>query len=297
MTGLVRKSLCVSLLAAAWTLPAVAGGHASFFAGLTGGQEVPPVESPGLGSAVFGFDPDTRELSYEISIFGLQNPIAGHVHAGAFGQNGPVVVPLASGPFTNPLRGRATLSEESAQRLLDGGMYVNFHTTQHPGGEIRGQLEAVPLHAMQVVFAQTMSPLEEVPPRPELDASGHSIVVFDLVHAPHGPGKHEEHGLLVAATVTFFMTYAFDGPVTLTGFHIHDGARGTNGPVVINTGLRELVDPDGTGTLTFPVPIAPDRLGIVEDFLHDPRGFYINLHSTDFPGGALRSQLAERRVQ
>ena len=70
--------------------------------------------------------------------------------------------------------------------------------------------------------------------------------------------------------------------VTLT--HIHKGAAGTNGPVVVD------FDPQGLGALSKCVtPIAP---ATIDELIADPTGFYVNVHTTAFPSGAVRGNLA-----
>lgn len=65
----------------------------------------------------------------------------------------------------------------------------------------------------------------------------------------------------------------------LTGAHIHQGVAGTNGPVVVNFNAQlsgiGLVDLD------------------LANVLANPKGFYVNLHNADFPGGAIRGQLGD----
>jgi hypothetical protein len=70
--------------------------------------------------------------------------IAAHIHSGARGKAGPVIVPLCA-PCRSGARGRATVSESVLNALESGGTYVNVHTKQNAAGEIRGQLPAVPL--------------------------------------------------------------------------------------------------------------------------------------------------------
>ena len=80
-----------------------------------------------------------------------------------------------------------------------------------------------------------------------------------------------------------------DGP----GLHIHEGARDENGPVVafLATG-DELDDHAGDGVLSGTVTVDRSDLN-VGDIVRDPEGFYVNLHSDDFPAGAIRGQLPD----
>jgi hypothetical protein len=70
--------------------------------------------------------------------------IAAHIHIGRVGRAGPVAVALC-GPCRNGQRGTANLTAATLAALQAGRAYVNIHTPKNPGGEIRGQIRAVPL--------------------------------------------------------------------------------------------------------------------------------------------------------
>jgi hypothetical protein len=134
-------------------------GGDEFGAALTGGQEVPGVNTPSSGIARFALKPDGT-LSYELLATGpITQALQAHIHLGARGQNGPVVVFLygpGSGENFQPgdLISSGTLEDANviarpgftatiasvAERMRQGRAYVNLHTTANPGGEIRGQL-------------------------------------------------------------------------------------------------------------------------------------------------------------
>ena len=82
------------------------------------------------------------------------------------------------------------------------------------------------------------------------------------------------------------------GVITLTGFHIHSGAFDVSGPVVINSGLASTPDPDGVGSLSFTTPTLTTaaHLAALTGLLATPQLYYINHHTTDNPGGAIRGQ-------
>lgn len=70
--------------------------------------------------------------------------VAAHIHSGARGKAGAVIVPLCA-PCKSGRTGRATVSASVLNALESGRTYVNVHTLRNPAGEIRGQLAAVPL--------------------------------------------------------------------------------------------------------------------------------------------------------
>jgi hypothetical protein len=113
------------------------------FTGLAQGlQEVPPVLSPGAGVPVVLLDRITRMVYVTAGFTGLtSNIIASHLHHGAVGTVGPVVVPLRiSGTTSGTVTGTATVRPTFADSMINGLTYFNIHTAPNPDGEIRAQL-------------------------------------------------------------------------------------------------------------------------------------------------------------
>jgi hypothetical protein len=112
---------------------------------LSGASEVPPVDTAGIGTLEADLDTPSRVLTWTLNTSGLSGPVtAAHFHGPAMpGSNAGVMVPIA-GAATSPAKGRATLTEAQAADLMAGKWYVNVHTAAHPGGEIRGQVNAKP---------------------------------------------------------------------------------------------------------------------------------------------------------
>ena len=100
-------------------------------------------------------------------------------------------------------------------------------------------------------------------------------------------------GDLTQAKVDFNINYYLAEPEMLTGLHIHRGAAGANGPVVVNSGLSGPLEADaGNGVLFFQATVTDaDRLEAVEAILDNPGGYYVNLHSSSVPSGFVRGQL------
>jgi uncharacterized repeat protein (TIGR01451 family) len=111
----------------------------SFFSHLSGANEVPPNASSASGIGAYTYDPTSRELSWIISHdLNLGDLTGAHIHVGAAGVNGPVIIPLDH--TQNPMVGSVTLTEEQQGWLMNHLLYVNVHTSTFPGGEIRDQL-------------------------------------------------------------------------------------------------------------------------------------------------------------
>jgi hypothetical protein len=123
-------------------------------ASMTGANEVPPNASTAQGSASFDLAGGT--VTYSIQLQNITEVTAAHIHLGAAGANGPVVVALFTGPTTGPVSGLLVQSTFSAADVASGtsfeslieqmrnrGAYVNVHSNAFPDGEIRGQIEVV----------------------------------------------------------------------------------------------------------------------------------------------------------
>lgn len=93
-------------------------------------------------------------------------------------------------------------------------------------------------------------------------------------------------GAIASAKAVFYVNYRFGAAETLTGLALHQGARGAEGPVVLDSGAGSLADADGSGNLTEVVNSVPTDLA--EALLANPRGYYVELTAADT---ALRAQL------
>jgi len=105
---------------------------------LSGAQEVPPNTSSAKGSGEISLAPDGA-LSGSITVSGM-NPTAAHIHDGATGKNGPVIVKLDKTDNGFAVPAGTKLSAEQLANLGAGNTYVNVHSEAFPPGEIRGQL-------------------------------------------------------------------------------------------------------------------------------------------------------------
>lgn len=138
---------------------------ANFVAPLKGREEVPPVDTKATGLAKFQLSKDGTQLDYKLIASNIQGVTQAHIHCGAPGVNGPVVIFLfgfdPAGVDSNGILAQGTLTaaglipqpdspvcpggiadfEDLIDRLMSGGAYANVHTLVHPGGEIRGHID------------------------------------------------------------------------------------------------------------------------------------------------------------
>ena len=178
-----RRVSFLGLLATILLFSAVArADQLVFTTTLTGSQEVPPSGSAGIGSALVTLDTATNLLTVNVSFAGLGSPtIASHIHCCALpGTNAMVATAVPTFPgfplgvttgtylmtfdltlasTYNPAfitaHGGTVAGAMAAfiAGLNSGQTYLNIHTSQFPGGEIRGQLNAVPEPASLLLLA------------------------------------------------------------------------------------------------------------------------------------------------
>lgn len=138
------RTLTLLSLTAAATLAACASMSGMHSSGgervtLAGSNEVPPVatSASGTGTVTVG---DDRSVSADIKVTGM-TATAAHIHEGAKGSNGKVIVPLTKkGDDEFVAAPGAKLTDEQFAAYKAGNLYVNVHSAKAPGGEIRAQL-------------------------------------------------------------------------------------------------------------------------------------------------------------
>jgi hypothetical protein len=107
---------------------------------LTGDQEVPPNTSTSVGTGTITVAAD-GSVSGSVAAPGMAG-MAAHIHVGAAGVNGPVIIPLTGGAGdTWTVPAGAKLTPEQMDAYKAGNLYVNIHTAEHKGGELRAQLK------------------------------------------------------------------------------------------------------------------------------------------------------------
>ncbi len=232
-------------------------GREVFAAQVSAAQEVPTNASTATGNGLVAFDPVTKAFTARLALSGI-SATAAHIHTGALGANGAVIFPLtetATGSGVWVAAAGATLTDVQIASLNSGGLYFNAHSAAFPGGEIRGQI------ARNVRYAK-MSSAEEVPTNAST-ATGTGTLVVD-------PANRALSGGIVLTGIT------------ATAAHIHLGALGVNGAVIV--------------PLTQTTPGAwsvPASTSFTADQLRDYKqgNLYFNAHSAAFPGGEIRGQI------
>ena len=118
-----------------------AGAMMGAAASLSGEHEVPPVTTGATGKSTIKVGAD-KKVTGTVTTEGIV-ATAAHIHMGAAGANGPVVVPLTKTSdtlFSAP--DNTVLTDAQYASYQAGELYVNVHSAAHAGGEIRVQLSA-----------------------------------------------------------------------------------------------------------------------------------------------------------
>jgi len=138
-------------------------------------------------------------------------------------------------------------------------------------------------------FSATLSPAQETPPIVGAEAAGTGTSTMDFNIT------RDAAGAITAATVNFTVTLASMPSTAVVNIaHIHTGASGVAGPVLVNTTVvpGEVTLSGGAGTFT--------RVGLTmtaataQSILDSPAGFYFNVHTAANPGGVMRGQLVKQ---
>ena len=142
MNKLVAKLILAGAalaLSACSSMPDWMPGSGAIKVSLSGTEEVPPLTVPGSGSGSFRVA-DDGTITGSVTTKDVQGTMA-HIHRGAKGVNGPVIVPLDKKGDTYSVPAGRKLTPEQIADLKAGRLYVNVHTAQNKGGEVRGQLQ------------------------------------------------------------------------------------------------------------------------------------------------------------
>jgi len=158
----LRKVVFLSAFLLLFVPLLAANAATTFHATLSGKNQSPPIDTPAHGRATFTLSTSGKSIRYSLYVTDIDSVSMAHIHIAPAGQEGPVAVwlypshppavvkkgkftgVLATGTITasrleGPLKGKTIA--DLVQEIKNGNAYVNVHTTAHPAGEIRGQIE------------------------------------------------------------------------------------------------------------------------------------------------------------
>ena len=242
-------------------LTAAAGGTA-FQVALTGEAEAPAGDPVATGTATFRFRAGQAQVCYQLAASNLPAAVAAHIHSGAAGTSGPVVIPLQTPNASGASSGCASTTRALVASILanPGSYYANVHTNEFPAGAIRGQLTGTSQTAFGWVAAIDLKGSSEP------NATGTAVV---RIRKDAGMVCYRLH----AANITLPATAA----------HIHRGGATVSGPVVV-----PFTAPGADGNSSGCVATAGS---LIDEITGNPPNFYVNVHTKEHPAGAMRAQL------
>lgn len=246
-------------------------GKLLFSAALSGDQEVPPIETDASGVGTFFLNDAKDSLCVSLTVTGLSGPVTGaHIHTGAVGENGPVLINFDGNISGNRIQAVVTgddLTPESLKMMLDGELYFNIHTEMHPAGEIRGQIILESDTAFRAVL--------------DTDQENHEVMMSEATGLA-------TFNVSMTGMVHFFGAFdMLSGPVTMV--HLHQAAAGEDGPVVLD--LEPFLSGNTVAGSFDPATVD----GLQEAMMAGE--IYINVHTALNPAGEIRGQLtAEKRL-
>jgi hypothetical protein len=229
---------------------------------LAGENETPAGDPVATGSATIRARSGQARICYRLSARDLSGrAVAAHIHRGAAGAAGPVVIPLKTPNAAGNARGCAKAKRALVRAILarPSRYYVNVHTREFPGGAVRGQL-AGQRTALGTILRLALRGTSEP------NASGNAVL-----------------RIRAAAGLVCYRLRVANVTLPTTAAHIHKGAAGTNGPVVV-----PFTAPGTDGTSS---GCATATASIIDDILANRAGYYVNVHTKEHPAGAIRAQL------
>ena len=282
--GSVSRIAGVSGIAESWRQTNASPGAANpvlYRAVLSGGNEVPANVSSASGVLEGLLDGSTLTVTGSLENLegDFASDIAGgaHLHSGLAGTNGPIAV-LLNATVDGDLRGATfnaednvfEISEGLADSLANRYLYVNIHSTAYPSGELRGQM----LPAVSRGYKAVISGSSEVPAN---TSTGQGTLVAEI-----------QDSVLIVTGSFSNLTSEFDANVA-GGAHLHLGMAGQNGGIEFFLNATTADDKLSGAFLasenTF--PITEDQKALFAN-----RSIYLNIHTTAYPGGEVRGQMA-----
>lgn len=135
-----NRMLAVATAGMLWVAAAGVAGAKDVAVSLTGAQEVPAVDSKAKGTGKITIA-DDGAVSGSIKTTGITG-VAAHIHEAPAGKNGPPVITLEKkGDNEWAVPAGAKLTDAQLASFKAGNLYVNVHSAEHKGGEIRTQLK------------------------------------------------------------------------------------------------------------------------------------------------------------
>jgi hypothetical protein len=273
---------------------------------MSGDQEVPPVNSSATATADLTFcgtevciflqyDGIDEELfsnftgnitnstgnTTSSSVTGL------HIHQGAIGTNGEIVINFEELLGDNPIDGCIEVTSRRARRFLaladeiaanPSDYYINLHTIEFPGGELRGQLDSGEI-IMEMKSPPPSMMVATAPPTSSCIPSGDFNVLLEGDATSNGVGVAE---IAICNDVLSILLSYMDLEGNVTSASLRE--QGTNALVLsFDTAITNTSPIEGN---------FQTDTDVTQAIVNNPEGFLLRIDTSAFPEGEISSPLA-----
>ena len=250
----------------------------SLYAHATGAEILPTDNSntggspTGFADATFRVDTKSNRICYAVTTKDLTGVVAGHIHTGAKGVDGGVAVALNPAKFNHGTTCVSVTAAVAAEIAMNPEMYYfNLHSKKYSGGAARGQLA---LKSTKPVVLMT-------------HATGAEVLAADNANMGGSPtGSADATFNVDTKSNQICYTVTTKDLADVVAGHIHSGAKGVDGGVVV------ALDP---AKFNYGSTCVPVTAAIATEIAMNPSMYYFNLHSKQYSGGAVRGQLGVKK--
>lgn len=250
--------------------PTSSSNSATFSSELSGQEVVPAVDSALTASANFTVNTTTGGLSGSVTVSDASNITAAHIHAGALGQNGAILVTLETDP-ANPavLRVPAgtVLNSADLSSIQNETTYVQLHSSRFPTGELRGQI--LKSNTEFVRLTVDLNGVQNVP-AVITPGTGRAVVLLNRTSGEVGGG-------LILSSLTG----------TAVAGHIHIATPGKNGAIAVTL----VQDPANANAFNIPAGTQLDTINLASVLNEES---YLAIHTDVYTTGEVRGQILTR---
>ena len=225
---------------------------------LNGGEEVPSVFTESAGMGVVKVNTQSRAIEGTVLIRGLSDVTVAHIHAGAVGVNGPIIIPLIGDGDVQVVPPDTFLTPQELESFFGGELYFNVHTETNPGGEIRGQISPD-------LIDWGVASLTGDQENPPVSSMGSGLGVISVDFKTREVSGYVDVQNLEGVTVA----------------HIHRGAADVNGPIIVTLELSG-------SRFTVPEGSQFSEADLARFYRQE---LYFNVHTEANPGGEIRGQI------
>ncbi|NBE98240.1 CHRD domain-containing protein [Nonomuraea sp. KC401] len=278
-------------LAAASLAPVPAGATTPVYlaAVLDGANEVPVKGTKAGdqdGSAIAVFRVHGHRVEYAVRWHKIAAPSGFHIHRGQAGENGEVKIPFfgqALPATLHAVKGAVTVKDRALLgRILNnpGNWYANVHNKKFAAGAARAQLHRIRPVALESVLSHgfTTTLTTRADGRQEVPAAGTKV----------GDRDGRAGWLVQPQGGRVWFAAAWERIGAPVGAHLHRAPKGKNGPVAVPFLAAKKGLPAGVNGVAGSAAVSA---ALARRIWNNPGNWYANLHTAQFPGGAIRGQL------